>query len=58
MSYALTGLIFGVGFGGWVYAQMMHRTGSTRNSVIVAVAAGAVGFLIIFTLMGIIFKGR
>jgi hypothetical protein len=57
MSTTLTGLFFGLGFGAWVYYKMMRQTGgNTKTSLLLAAAAGAVGFLVIFTLLGIILK--
>jgi hypothetical protein len=58
MSNVWTGLIFGIGFGGWVYAQMMRRTSNTKTSLLVAAAAGLVGWLVITTLLGIVFKDK
>jgi hypothetical protein len=57
MSNALTGLLFGIGLGGWVYAMMMRQNGGQiQSSVIVAAAAGLVGFFVIYTTLGLIFK--
>jgi hypothetical protein len=57
MSNALTGLLFGIGLGGWVYAMMMRQNGGQiQSSVIVATAAGLVGFFVIYTTLGLIFK--
>jgi hypothetical protein len=55
MSNTLTGLLFGIGFGGWIYAMMMRQTGGqAQQSIIVAGAAGAVGFFVIFTLLSVV----
>ena len=59
MTNMWTGFLFGAGFGAWIYAQMMRRTGSnTKNSLIVAAAAGLVGWLVITSLLGIVFKDK
>ena len=59
MSNVWTGLIFGIGISGWVYAQMMRRTGgNTKNSVILAAAAGLVGWLVVTTLLSIVFHDK
>jgi hypothetical protein len=56
MSNALTGLLFGAGFGAWIYAMMMRQNGGqTKPSLIIGGLAGAVGFFIIFTLLGVVF---
>jgi hypothetical protein len=56
MGNGLTGLLFGIGFGGWAYFMMMRQTGgNTVNSLIVAFLAGLVGFFVIFTLLGVVF---
>jgi len=45
-SNILIGLIFGIGFGGWIYSKMYRRTGgNTSNSIIVAGLCGAAGWL-------------
>ncbi len=50
-------MYFAIGSGGWIYFKMQRKTGgNTVNSLVVAVGAGLVGFLIIFTLLGIFFK--
>jgi len=57
MSNALTGLLFGIGLGGWVYAMMMRQTGGqAQTSLIIAGCSGLVGFFVIFTLLGVIFS--
>jgi hypothetical protein len=56
MSNAVTGLLFGVGFGGWIYTMMMRRNGGqVQPSAIVAMAAGVTGFFVVFSLLGIVF---
>lgn len=53
MSNEVVGLLFGAGFGAWVYSKMMKSTGSNvQTSLIVAVFAGLFGFLIAWTLIG------
>lgn len=50
------GIYFGIGLAGWVYAKMQRQTGgNTTNSLIVAGGSGLVGFLLISTLLGIVF---
>ncbi len=57
MSNAITGLLFGVGLSAWVYSKMMRQTGgNTKNSVIIAILAGLAGFLLIFSLLGVLFE--
>jgi len=56
MNNLLTGLLFGAGFGTWVYAMMMRQTGSqTKPSVTVGALAGLVGFFVVYTLLGTVF---
>lgn len=56
MAPKVTGLFFGIGFAGWVYYQMMRRSGgNTKNSLIVAVSAGLVGFFVVTSLLSMIF---
>lgn len=58
MNNTLVGLMFGIGVGGWVYYQMMRRTGgNTKNSLIAAIAAGAAGFFVLYTLFTMVFAG-
>ena len=51
MTDGFTALIFGVGAGGWVYAQAMRSTKHQTTSLITAGVAGVAGFIVIFTLM-------
>jgi hypothetical protein len=56
MGNGLTGVLFGIGFGGWVYYMMMRQTGgNVKSSLITGFLAGLVGFFIIYTLIGMIF---
>lgn len=56
MSNALTGLLFGIGLGGWIYAMMMRQSGGqVQTSVIVAAIAGLIGFFVVYTTLGLIF---
>lgn len=56
MSNALTGLLFGLGFGAWMYSVMMRQTGSQMQaSLIVAALAGVIGFFVVFSLLGLLF---
>jgi hypothetical protein len=57
MSNALTGLLFGIGFGGWLFAMMMRRSGGlVQSSAIIAALGGLVGFFVVFSLLGVLFK--
>ncbi len=59
MSNAFTGLLFGIGFSGWVYFMMMHRTGgNVKSSLILASIAGVVGFLVILSVLSMLFGGQ
>lgn len=50
------GIYFGIGLSGWMYAKMQRQTGgNTTNSLVVAGGAGLLGFLLVFTLLGIVF---
>ena len=51
--------MFGVGLAGWVYYQMMRRTGSnTKASLIAAALAGCVGAFVIYTLFAWVFPSE
>lgn len=56
MSNKLVALLFGVGAAGWVYSQMMRRTGNTKTSVYVAIGGGLIAAFVIYTLFAIVFK--
>ncbi len=59
MSNTVIGLFFGIGLGGFIYSKMMHSTGgNTKNSIIVAIFAGAVGFFVIFTVFSMFLKSN
>ncbi len=50
------GLLFGIGFGGWVYSKMYRRTGgNNQTSLIVAAISGVVALVAVVTILGIIF---
>lgn len=51
MTDGVTSLIFGAGFGTWIYAMMMKNTSSQQNSLIAGAVAGVAGFIVIFTLL-------
>jgi len=56
MNNFLTGLLFGAGFGAWIYAMMMRRTGNqAQQSLIVGGLAALAGFFVIFSLLSIVF---
>lgn len=55
MTDGFTAIIFGVGFGTWVFSHMMHSTMRTSTSVIAGGACGVAGFIVIFTLMKFVF---
>lgn len=49
-------LIFGLGFGAWVYGKTQRRTGNnTQSSLLVAGLCALAGFIVIFTLLSTIF---
>ncbi len=57
MSNQLTGILFGIGFAGWVYTQMMRQTGgNAKSSLIVTVLAGLTGFFVIYSLLDTFFS--
>jgi hypothetical protein len=56
MNNTLVAIFFGIGFGGWIYYQLMRRTGgNTKSALISAVLAGLVGFFVIYTLFTMVF---
>ena len=55
MSNSLVALMFGVGFGGWIYYQMMRRTSNTKASLTAAIAAGLMGAFVIFSIFTWVF---
>jgi len=56
MTPKVTGILFGFGFAGWVYYQMMRRSGgNTKNSMIVAALAGLAGAFVIASLLSMVF---
>lgn len=56
MSDAMIGFLFGIGFGGWVYAKAYRSTGGNNvSALLMAAGAALVGFLLIITVLGIIF---
>jgi hypothetical protein len=56
MNNTLVALMFGIGAGGWIYYQMMRRTGSnTKASLITAALGGVVAAFVIYTLFTIVF---
>jgi len=59
MSNFMVGLLFGVGFGGWVYYKVMRQTGgNTKNSIILAALGGLVGFFVLYSIFGVLFKDQ
>jgi hypothetical protein len=57
MGNGITGLLFGIGFGTWVFALMMKQTGGIlKTSLIAATIAGLIGFFVIFTILGTFFS--
>lgn len=57
MSNHVTGLLFGIGFAGWVYYQMMRQTGgNAKSSWIVTILAGLTGYFVIYTLLDTFFS--
>lgn len=55
MTDGFTALIFGVGFGGWVYSLVIRSTMRQRPSLIAGGASGVAGVVVIFTLMKFVF---
>jgi hypothetical protein len=57
MSNGLVALFFGVGVGGWAYAQLARRSGNANPSstVIAAGFLGLVAAIFIFTLFKFVF---
>jgi hypothetical protein len=55
MTDGVTALIFGAGFGAWIYAMMMRSTSNPKNSLVAASVAAFGGFIVIFTLMKFVF---
>jgi hypothetical protein len=48
--------MFGVGLGGWIYYQMMRRTGSNvKASWTAAIAAGLMGAFVIYSIFAWLF---
>jgi hypothetical protein len=54
MSNNFTGILFAIGFGGWVYVQMNRRSANRKAVWIVTFAAGAIGFFVVSTALGFI----
>lgn len=49
-------LLFGIGFGGWVFAKLQRSTGgNTQNSLIGAAVSGFIAILLVMTVLGLIF---
>jgi hypothetical protein len=56
MNNTLTGLLFGVGVGGWIYYQMMRRSGGQAKIAWgMAFAGGAIGAFVVYSLLGMLF---
>jgi hypothetical protein len=57
MNNTTIGILFGLGFGAWIYSKVYRSTGgNSKSAILVAGGAGLVAFLLIVTLLGIIFK--
>lgn len=55
LSDGLTALLFGVGFGAWVYYKVSRTSGGHHQSSVTAgLAAGLGGFFVIFTLLKLV----
>lgn len=55
MSSWLIALFFSVGASTWLYTKLMRRSGNnTKQSVIVTIIAGAVIFLVSFSIISLI----
>jgi hypothetical protein len=56
MSDAMIGLLFGIGFGGWVYSKIYRSTGGNNTSALLTAGGAAlVAFLLVVTILSIIF---
>ena len=51
MGAGFVGLVAGIGVGAWVYSKFSRRTNNAQTSAIVAVVAGLVAFVVLFTLL-------
>jgi hypothetical protein len=55
MTDGVTALIFGAGFGAWIYTMMMRSTSNAKSSIVAAIVAAFGGFIVIFTLLKFVF---
>lgn len=54
MSNITIGFLLGIGLAAWVYSKLMRSTGgNTKNSLIVAGAAGLGAMVLLVTLLGL-----
>lgn len=57
MSNFVIALFFGLGSGAWVYNKIYRKTGgNTKNSLLVAGIAGAIGLVVILLILGAVVK--
>jgi hypothetical protein len=58
MSPALVAIFFGFGVGGWAYAQLERRTGSSdpKGVALSALGIGVAAAIVIFTLFTFVFN--
>jgi len=47
-------LLFGIGFGGWIYGKTYHSNGGlTKRALTAAVVAGIAAFIVLVTLLNL-----
>jgi hypothetical protein len=55
-SNVTVALIFGLGFGAWVYGKTQRRTGNnTQSSLLVAGLCALAGFVVVVTILSVLF---
>jgi hypothetical protein len=55
-SNLAVGFFAGLGFGGWVYGKQMRANGGqAKRALTVAAVAGGIGWLLVTTLLGVLF---
>ena len=57
-SNLAVGFLFGIGFGGWVFAKVQRTNGggNTQNSLIAAALSGFGVMILVVIILGMIFK--
>ena len=51
MTDGFTALLFGIGFGGWVYFKLTRYSGHHNSALTAAVLAGLAVFFVVFSLL-------